>query len=79
MFFLFYLQTWFFTDDDDKVYQEKTGEFFFFEEKYFCRSYFCYSLGGHLINTNCSNGHFRRALCCKMSVELDMFLESTKK
>ncbi|XP_037044532.1 fringe glycosyltransferase-like [Bradysia coprophila] len=52
-------QTWFFTDDDDKVYQDKTG--------------------GHLINTNCSNGHFRRALCCKMSVELDMFLESSKK
>ncbi|KAJ6642535.1 Fringe glycosyltransferase [Pseudolycoriella hygida] len=52
------LATWFFTDDDDKTYQEKTG--------------------GHLMNTNCSKGHFRRALCCKMSVEFDMFLESSK-
>lgn len=35
--------------------------------------------GGHVINTNCSATHSRRALCCKMSVELDMFLESKKK
>ncbi|XP_055909684.1 fringe glycosyltransferase [Eupeodes corollae] len=34
---------------------------------------------GHLINTNCSIGHFRKALCCKMSAELDVFLESGKK
>lgn len=34
---------------------------------------------GHLINTNCSMGHFRKALCCKMSVEYDTFLESGKK
>lgn len=52
-------QTWFFTDTDDKYYQEKTK--------------------GHLINTNCSMGHFRKALCCKMSAELDVFLESGKK
>ncbi|XP_037907215.1 fringe glycosyltransferase [Hermetia illucens] len=52
-------QTWFFTDVDDKYYQEKTK--------------------GHLINTNCSMGHFRKALCCKMSAELDVFLESGKK
>lgn len=36
-------------------------------------------LGGHLINTNCSMGHLRKALCCKMSVEFDTFLESGKK
>ncbi|XP_076331891.1 fringe glycosyltransferase-like [Tachypleus tridentatus] len=35
--------------------------------------------GGHLINTNCSSSHNRKALCCKMSVELDRFLESQKK
>ncbi|XP_055373299.1 fringe glycosyltransferase [Condylostylus longicornis] len=52
-------QTWFFTDTEDKYYQEKTK--------------------GHLINTNCSMGHFRKALCCKMSAELDVFLESGKK
>ncbi|XP_034105887.1 fringe glycosyltransferase [Drosophila albomicans] len=34
---------------------------------------------GHLINTKCSQGHFRKALCCKMSAELDIFLESGKK
>lgn len=34
---------------------------------------------GHMINTNCSSGHFRQALCCKMSVELDTFLRSGKK
>lgn len=34
---------------------------------------------GHMINTNCSSSHNRRALCCKLSVELDSFLESDKK
>ncbi|XP_057325172.1 fringe glycosyltransferase [Microplitis mediator] len=34
---------------------------------------------GHMINTKCSSSHNRRALCCKMSVELDTFLESGKK
>lgn len=34
---------------------------------------------GHLINTNCSSSHNRKALCCKMSVEFDTFLESNKK
>lgn len=34
---------------------------------------------GHLINTNCSSSHNRKALCCKMSVELDFFLDSSKK
>ncbi|KAI9588606.1 hypothetical protein GQX74_004451 [Glossina fuscipes] len=38
-----------------------------------------HSNNGHLINTNCSQGHFRKALCCKMSAELDVFLESGKK
>lgn len=35
--------------------------------------------GGHLINTNCSSSHSRKALCCKMSREFDSFLESNKR
>lgn len=79
--YLFTLQTWFFTDDDDKIYQEKTSEYLFHKIIHFYSFIILneLSLDGHLINTNCSNGHFRRALCCKMSVELDMFLESSKK
>ncbi|XP_035208909.1 fringe glycosyltransferase-like [Stegodyphus dumicola] len=34
---------------------------------------------GHFINTNCSSSHSRKALCCKMSVEFDTFLDSAKK
>ncbi|XP_047098976.1 fringe glycosyltransferase [Schistocerca piceifrons] len=34
---------------------------------------------GHMINTNCSSSHNRKALCCKMSVEFDVFLESNKR
>ncbi|RWS27260.1 fringe glycosyltransferase-like protein [Leptotrombidium deliense] len=34
---------------------------------------------GHLINTNCSSSHNRKALCCKMSVEFDTFIASNKK
>ncbi|BES97097.1 Fringe-like [Nesidiocoris tenuis] len=34
---------------------------------------------GHMVNTNCSSTHNRKALCCKMSVELDAFLDSDKK
>ncbi|CAG0881445.1 unnamed protein product [Cyprideis torosa] len=35
--------------------------------------------GFHLLNSNCSSSHHRRALCCKMAVEFDTFLESNKK
>ncbi|KAM6896914.1 beta-1,3-N-acetylglucosaminyltransferase radical fringe [Xenentodon cancila] len=35
--------------------------------------------GVHIINTNCSAAHNRQALCCKMSVEYDKFIESQKK
>ncbi|KAF4527818.1 hypothetical protein B566_EDAN016302, partial [Ephemera danica] len=35
--------------------------------------------GGHMVNTNCSSSHNRKALCCKMSVEFDTFLASDKK
>ncbi|XP_048969788.1 beta-1,3-N-acetylglucosaminyltransferase radical fringe isoform X5 [Canis lupus dingo] len=35
--------------------------------------------GGHVINTNCSAVHTRQALCCKMSVEYDKFIESGRK
>lgn len=34
---------------------------------------------GHMVNTNCSSSHNRKALCCKMSVEFDVFLDSGKK
>ena len=34
---------------------------------------------GHIINTNCSSSHNRKALCCKMNVELEYFLKSKKK
>ncbi|KZS09219.1 Beta-1,3-N-acetylglucosaminyltransferase radical fringe [Daphnia magna] len=33
----------------------------------------------HLINTGCSASHNRMALCCKMAVEFDTFLESNKR
>ncbi|XP_061032011.1 beta-1,3-N-acetylglucosaminyltransferase radical fringe isoform X1 [Eubalaena glacialis] len=32
--------------------------------------------GSHVVNTNCSAVHTRQALCCKMSVEYDKFIES---
>ncbi|XP_043570651.1 beta-1,3-N-acetylglucosaminyltransferase radical fringe-like isoform X3 [Chiloscyllium plagiosum] len=35
--------------------------------------------GDRMINTNCSAAHTRQALCCKMSVEYDKFIESKKK
>jgi len=34
---------------------------------------------GHAINTNCSSSHRRDALCCKMAVEYDVFMDSGKK
>jgi fringe protein len=52
-------ETFFFTDAEDEVYNEKSE--------------------GHLVNTNCSSSHNRKALCCKMSVEFDTFIESNKK
>lgn len=33
----------------------------------------------HMVNTNCSQGHFRKALCCKMGKEFEFFLDSAKK
>ncbi|XP_013402809.1 beta-1,3-N-acetylglucosaminyltransferase lunatic fringe [Lingula anatina] len=36
-------------------------------------------LNGHLINTQCQSGHTRSALCCKMAVEYDVFMESQKR
>ncbi|KAJ7984796.1 hypothetical protein DPEC_G00358490 [Dallia pectoralis] len=35
--------------------------------------------GDNVINTNCSAAHTRQALCCKMSVEYDKFIESQRK
>ncbi|XP_078257237.1 beta-1,3-N-acetylglucosaminyltransferase radical fringe isoform X2 [Rhinoraja longicauda] len=35
--------------------------------------------GCNMINTNCSAAYTRQALCCKMSVEYDKFIESKKK
>ncbi|XP_055341131.1 fringe glycosyltransferase-like [Paramacrobiotus metropolitanus] len=34
---------------------------------------------GHLIISGCSNSHDRKALCCKMAMELDFFLSQNKK
>ncbi|XP_058465240.1 fringe glycosyltransferase [Malaya genurostris] len=34
---------------------------------------------GHMVNTNCSQGHFRKALCCKMGKEYEFFLDSAKR
>ncbi|OWF48473.1 fringe glycosyltransferase-like [Mizuhopecten yessoensis] len=34
---------------------------------------------GHLINTNCSNSHYRIALSCKMAVEYDFFMITDKR
>ncbi|KAI5638531.1 fringe-like domain-containing protein [Phthorimaea operculella] len=34
---------------------------------------------GHLVNTNCSDTHQRKHLCCKTSVEYDTFMDSGKK
>uniref|UniRef100_A0A182UWY2 Uncharacterized protein n=1 Tax=Anopheles merus TaxID=30066 RepID=A0A182UWY2_ANOME len=31
-----------------------------------------------MVNTNCSQGHFRKALCCKMGKEFEFFLDSAK-
>ncbi|XP_049331473.1 beta-1,3-N-acetylglucosaminyltransferase lunatic fringe [Astyanax mexicanus] len=36
-------------------------------------------MGSHVINTNCSAAHSRQALSCKMAVEYDKFIESSKK
>ncbi|KAF7398374.1 hypothetical protein HZH66_006271 [Vespula vulgaris] len=41
--------------------------------------YFQNQTNGHMIDTKCSSSHNRRALCCKMSVEFDRFLESGRK
>lgn len=35
--------------------------------------------GSHVVNTNCSAAHTRQALCCKMAVEYDQFIESGRK
>ncbi|KAL3875535.1 hypothetical protein ACJMK2_033479 [Sinanodonta woodiana] len=34
---------------------------------------------GHLINTNCSSDHSRKALCCKMASEYDCYMASNKR
>ncbi|XP_019869547.2 fringe glycosyltransferase isoform X1 [Aethina tumida] len=34
---------------------------------------------GRMINTKCSSSHNRKALCCKMSVEFDTFIDTDKK
>lgn len=33
----------------------------------------------HVINTNCSNGHTRTALCCKMALEYDIYMNTDKR
>lgn len=34
---------------------------------------------GHMVNTNCSDSHQRKHLCCKMSAEFDHYLKSDKR
>nr|XP_027199479.1 fringe glycosyltransferase-like isoform X1 [Dermatophagoides pteronyssinus] len=41
--------------------------------------YYRKKLGNHIVNTNCSVSHNRKALCCKMSVEFDYYIDSDKK
>lgn len=33
----------------------------------------------HMVRTNCSRGHIRQGLCCKMNKEFDFFLSTSKK
>lgn len=33
----------------------------------------------HVINTNCSNQHTRKALCCKMALEYDIYMNTEKR
>ncbi|XP_076458740.1 fringe glycosyltransferase-like [Babylonia areolata] len=37
------------------------------------------TVGGHIINTNCTPTHTRQSLCCKTSVEFDAYLSSKKR
>lgn len=34
---------------------------------------------GHVINTNCSSEHSRKALCCKMALEYDIYMNTNKR
>ena len=34
---------------------------------------------GHVLNTNCSSEHTRRALCCKMALEYDIYMNTNKR
>ena len=61
----FILQTWF---------KQAPSQVYFFTDSE-DKSIFEIS-NGHLIQTNCSSSHNRKALCCKMSVELNTFLNS---
>ncbi|KAH7643711.1 fringe glycosyltransferase-like [Dermatophagoides farinae] len=38
--------------------------------------YYRQILGDHIVNTNCSVSHNRKALCCKMSVEFDYYIHN---
>ncbi|XP_048466900.1 beta-1,3-N-acetylglucosaminyltransferase radical fringe isoform X3 [Rhincodon typus] len=60
-------QTFIFTDGEDKELRAKAAIFGVLLK------------GDRMINTNCSAAHTRQALCCKMSVEYDKFIESKKK
>ncbi|XP_034934809.1 fringe glycosyltransferase isoform X2 [Chelonus insularis] len=58
-------------------FQSAKNQTWFFTDK--DDQYFQNLTNGHMINTKCSSSHSRRALCCKMSVEFDRFLDSGKK
>ncbi|XP_014205233.1 fringe glycosyltransferase isoform X2 [Copidosoma floridanum] len=61
----------------DTWFQFAKDQTWFFTDK--DDTYFQNQTNGHMINTKCSSSHNRRALCCKMSVEFDRFLESVAK
>ena len=61
----------------DTWFQFAKNQTWFFTDK--DDLYFQNQTHGHMINTKCSSSHNRRALCCKMSVEFDRFLDSGRK
>ena len=56
-------QTYVFTDSEDPTFQEMLP----------------WLPKSHFINTKCSNGHTRSALCCKMALEYDIYMNTDKR
>ncbi|KAL7979296.1 hypothetical protein Chor_015320 [Crotalus horridus] len=76
------LQTYIFTDGEDKELKQRIGELMDFllgSYSNFTLNIFPCLSSGNIVNTNCSAAHSRQALSCKMSVEYDKFIESGRK